>query len=234
MYLAPLRHVGRTFEQRARVADSHHAKRHSGPTGADTVARSTATADARSGAATRPDAVTGSDAAARATALSNEPAATSEKRAAVEERERPLGAYALLSGVFATAFGVPLAVAERRGALPERIPASDLALLAAGTFKVSRLVTRDAVTGYVRAPFVEFEGMEGVTKPKESPRGRGFQRAVGQLLVCPGCVALWAAASLTTALLVAPRPTRVVCSALSAFAASDFLQAAYVRSTTTS
>jgi len=214
------------------VADSHHAKRRSGPTGADTVARSTATADARSGAATRPDTVTGSDAAARATALSNEPAATSEKRPAVE-RERPLGAYALLSGVFATAFGVPLAVAERRGALPERIPASDLALLAAGTFKVSRLVTRDAVTGFVRAPFVEFEGMEGVTKPKESPRGRGFQRAVGQLLVCPGCVALWAAASLTTALLVAPRPTRVVCSALSAFAASDFLQAAYVRSTTT-
>ena len=217
------------------MGDSNHAKHASRPTGAHPLPGATATADARSGAASRSDAATGSDAAAaRATALSNETAATSEQRAAAEERKRPLGAYALLSGVFATAFGVPLVVAERRGALPERIPASDLALLAAGTFKVSRLVTRDAVTGFVRAPFVEFEGMEGVTKPKESPRGRSLQRAVGQLLFCPVCVALWAAASLTTALLVAPRPTRVVCSALSAFAASDFLQAAYVRSTTTS
>lgn len=214
------------------MGDSAYAERASQPAGADPVARSIATADARSGAAARSDAVTGPDAAAtRSAALSDETATTSEEGTPAEGRERPLAAYALLSGVFATAFGVPLLVAERRRALPERIAARDLALLAAGTFKVSRLVTRDAVTGFVRAPFVEFEGMESVTKPKESPRGRGFQRAVGQLLVCPGCVGLWAAASLTTALLVAPRPTRVVCSALSAFAASDFLQAAYVRST---
>lgn len=148
-----------------------------------------------------------------------------------DDHDRPLGAYAFLSGVFATAFGVPLLLAERRGSLPERISAGDVALLAASTFKLSRLVTRDAVTGFVRAPFVEFEGMEGVTTPKEAPRGRGLRRAVGQLVLCPGCIGMWAAASLTTALVAAPRPTRTVCTALTAFAASDFLQAGYKRAT---
>jgi hypothetical protein len=141
--------------------------------------------------------------------------------------ERPLGAYALLAGTFATLFGAPLVAAERRGALPERIGAADLALLGVGTFKLSRLLTQDAVTGFVRAPFVRYEGMEGVTDPKESPRRGGVRGALGQLLLCPDCAGMWVAAGLTTALLAAPRPTRVACSTLSALAAADFLQAAY-------
>ena len=147
----------------------------------------------------------------------------------MEERDRPLAAYAFLTTVFAVGFGAPLVAAERRGALPERVVAADVVLVAASTFKLSRMLTRDAVTGFVRAPFVEYEGMKSVTTPKERPRGRGLRRAVGQLLVCPGCVGAWAAASLTAALVAKPRPTRVVCSALTAFAASDFLQAGYGR-----
>jgi hypothetical protein len=141
--------------------------------------------------------------------------------------DRPLGAYAALVGTFSVLFGVPLAVAERRGALPDRLPVRDLALLSVGTFKLSRLLTQDAVTGFVRAPFVRFEGMEGVTDPKESPRKYGLRGALGQLLLCPECTGMWVAAGMTAGLLAAPRPTRVACSTLSVLAASDFLQAAH-------
>lgn len=143
------------------------------------------------------------------------------------ERERPLGAYAVIATGFGLLFGAPLALAARRDALPERLAISDIALLAAGTFKLSRLITRDAVTGFVRAPFVEYEGMEGVSAPKERPRGAGLRRALGQLLLCPDCTALWVGAALATSLTVAPRATRISCGALAAVTASDFLQHAY-------
>jgi hypothetical protein len=153
--------------------------------------------------------------------------ARDEARPEAGDGERPLGAYALLAGTFTAAFGLPLAVAERRGALPERLPTGDLALLSVATFKLSRLLTQDAVTGFVRAPFVRFEGMEGVSDPKESPRKGGLRAALGQLLVCPGCTGVWVAAGLTAGLLAVPRPTRIACSTLTVLAASDFLQAAH-------
>lgn len=213
------------------MADSTHGTRPSRPPGAWAAG---AGASAAADAAPRPDASAGPGSAAPASPTDAGLGAAvlthgEGERTQVLERDRPLRAYALLSGAFITAFGVPLVLAERRGALPERIPAQDVGLVAAGTFKLSRLLSRDAVTGFVRAPFVEFEGMEGVTDPRESPRGTGLRRAVGQLLLCPGCVGLWAAASLTAALVAAPRSTRVACSTLGALAAADFLQVAYAR-----
>jgi hypothetical protein len=154
-------------------------------------------------------------------------AGSSHSRETGSSEERPLGAYAVLAGAFGLAFGAPLLVAERRDALPERLPAADLALLGVGTFKLSRLVTQDAVTGFLRAPFVRFEGMEGISDPKESPRRGGMRGALGQLLLCPGCTGMWIAAGLTAGLLVAPRSTRVACGTLAALTASDFLQAAH-------
>jgi Protein of unknown function (DUF1360) len=145
-----------------------------------------------------------------------------------EREEIPLHAYALLAGIFSTCFVAPLLAAERRGALPDRLAVSDLALLSLGTFKLSRLVTRDAVTGFVRAPFVEFDGMESVTRTRERPRGEGVRRALGQLLLCPGCAGAWVASTLTAGFLTAGRPTRIACSTLSALAVSDFLHSAYV------
>ena len=120
----------------------------------------------------------------------------------------------------------PLVLAARRGVLPERPRVVDLALLGVGTFKLSRLLSTDAVTGIIRAPFVRYEGMEGVTTPRETPRGSGFRRAVGQLLLCPVCIGFWVASALTVALVAAPRATRVACGTLSAAAISDFLQSA--------
>ena len=97
-----------------------------------------------------------------------------------DEVERPLAAYAALMGLYTLAFVGPLAVAAKRDALPKRPTIRDLALLGVGTFKLSRLLTTDAVTGLIRAPFVRYEGMEGVTSPKESPRGTGLRQRTGQ------------------------------------------------------
>ncbi len=143
-----------------------------------------------------------------------------------DEIERPLGAYAALMGLYALTFVAPLAVAARRGALPRRPMFRDLALAGVGTFKLSRLLATDAVTGFIRAPFVHFEGMEGVTSPQESPRGTGLRRAVGQLLLCPVCIGFWVASAMTAGLVVAPRATRTASAALAVAAVSDFLQSA--------
>ena len=146
-----------------------------------------------------------------------------------EDLDRPLGSYAFLATVYSLVFLVPLGIAARRRALPERPRAKDLALLGVGTYKLSRLLANDAVTSFVRAPFVRFEGMEGVTTPKESPRGRGLRRALGQLLLCPKCTGLWIASGLAAGLLTVPRATRVACGALTVAALNDALQTAHKR-----
>ena len=141
--------------------------------------------------------------------------------------ERPLAAHGAIMAAYTLTFVGPLAFAARRGALPERPRFADLALVGVGTFKLSRLLTTDAVTGVIRAPFVRYEGMEGATSPKESPRGKGVRRAIGQLLLCPVCTGMWVASALTAALVTSPRATRLACGALTVAAASDFLQSAH-------
>jgi Protein of unknown function (DUF1360) len=142
-------------------------------------------------------------------------------------KERPLGSYGLLIALYTITFATPLAVAARRGALPERPRFGDIVLLGVGTFKLSRLLTNDAVTGVIRAPFVRYEGMESVTTPKETPRGRGLRRAVGQLLLCPACTGFWVASLMTAGLVATPKATRIAAGALTVAALSDFLQSAH-------
>ena len=68
--------------------------------------------------------------------------------------------------------------------------------------------------------------MDGLTTPRESPRGRGMRRAIGQLLLCSKCMGLWVAAALVTGLVRAPRATRTACTALAAATVNDLLQTA--------
>jgi hypothetical protein len=138
------------------------------------------------------------------------------------ERPRPLGEYGLLMATFATTFSVVTAAAARRGRLPERLDARDLALVGIATHKLSRLVTKERVTAVVRAPFTrEEDGGD------ERPRGRGLRRVVGELLTCPFCISQWIAAGFVQGLLFAPRVTRLVAGMMATTALSDFLQIAY-------
>ena len=67
----------------------------------------------------------------------------------------------------------------------------------------------------------------GPAELEERPRGSGARRALGELLVCPYCLGLWASGGFHAGLLFAPRATRFSASVLNAMAISDFLQIAY-------
>ena len=144
-----------------------------------------------------------------------------EKKAYSGGEDKPLAAYTGLMALYGGYAGAVGLLAWRRG-LPERVPARDLALLAAATYKTSRLLTRDKVTSPLRAPFTRVE--PGAGEVDETPAGTGARKAVGELLTCPFCVSQWLATGFLGALLVAPRPTRFVTSLLTAVTASDALQ----------
>lgn len=139
--------------------------------------------------------------------------------------ERPTGSYAVLSGVFAAVFGGGLIAGHER--LPERFDAGDLALMAIGTHKLSRLLTKQRVTSTIRAPFTEDQGNAGFSEVDARPRGRGLQRAIGELLTCPYCLDQWIAGGFVAGMVVAPRATRTVAGMFTVVAGADVLQLGY-------
>jgi hypothetical protein len=144
-------------------------------------------------------------------------------------RERPpFAAYATFAAAFHAAMAGAVVAAKRSGRdLPDHVGAADLALIGTASYKLSRLVTKKKVTSFVRAPFTELEGKGGPAELEEKPRGSGLRRAIGELLVCPYCIGLWASGGFHAGLLFAPRATRFSASVLAAMAISDFLQVAY-------
>jgi hypothetical protein len=144
-------------------------------------------------------------------------------------RERPVGGYAALIGLFAGLVGGFSAWLRATGReLPERVPASDLALVTVATHKASRLIARDRVTSAVRAPFTEVEeDAPARGGGKERPAGQGARRAVGELILCPFCLSVWIATVFAAGLVVAPRPTRWAAGILTTVFGSDVLQIAY-------
>lgn len=145
-----------------------------------------------------------------------------------ENKPQPLGPYAALASVYLTGCTVTLVALRRRNReLPERIAVVDIALLGIATHKLSRLITRDKVTAFLRAPFTEYQGPASHGEQEERAVGDGFRFAVGELLVCPYCIAQWVAGGLTLGLIGAPRLTRTVCAIMVVHTTSDFLQLAY-------
>lgn len=105
----------------------------------------------------------------------------------------------------------------------------DLALITFATHKLSRLITKERVTSALRAPFTRYQGEAGPGEVEESPRGQGLRRAIGELFVCPYCIATWIASGFAAGLVVAPRATRLIAATLTAVLGSDVLQIAYKR-----
>ena len=140
----------------------------------------------------------------------------------------PLAAYATFAAVFHGAMAAAVAAAKRSGRdLPQRVEPADLALIGTASYQLSRLISKKRVTAFVRAPFTELEGKGGPAELEEKPRGTGLRRALGELLVCPYCLGLWASGGFHVGLLFAPRATRFSASVLTAMSISDFLQIAY-------
>ena len=83
------------------------------------------------------------------------------------------------------------------------------------------------VTSPLRAPFTHYEEPAGDGELNESVRGHGVRHAVGELISCPFCLAVWIATALTGGMVLAPRLTRAACVVMTAVAAADTLQLGY-------
>ena len=137
----------------------------------------------------------------------------------------PYRSYAAIVATFAGGLTGTAALARAVGRHPKELSALDLVTLSAATFKAARTISRDKVGSFVRQPFVEGEAYTG---EEEEPAGEGLQRALGELVTCTRCIGTWTAAGLASAQVLAPRFGRLLTWTLSAAAANDFLQAAFV------
>ena len=137
---------------------------------------------------------------------------------------RPLRGYATVMAIYAAGAAAVAGIARLTGKqLPERPPTGDLALMAVATHKISRLLTKDAVTSPLRAPFTEFHGTQGPAELKEEVRGTGARKAIGELVTCPFCTGMWISTGLCAGLVFAPGVTRLAAGGLTALTGSDFL-----------
>jgi hypothetical protein len=143
------------------------------------------------------------------------------------DTQRPLAAYGALTVAFNGLFGAALLAVRRGGRLPERFGAGDTLLLGAATAQLSRLVSKDRVTSVLRAPFTRYTDDTGYGEVEEEARGTGFQRALGELLICQYCVAQWVAAGMVLGHAVAPRETRVVAATFTVYGVANALNVAY-------
>jgi hypothetical protein len=146
---------------------------------------------------------------------------------AADDEHRPLGSYAVLTGTFGALFTGGLIAASRSHGLPERIPVTDVVMGGIAAHKLSRLITKDKVTAAARAPFTRFQEKTGHGEVAEAPRGRGMRYAVGELLVCPYCLAQWVAGAFVVGYVAAPRATRLLAATWTVHAIADAAQLAY-------
>jgi hypothetical protein len=127
----------------------------------------------------------------------------------------------------ATVAALAAAVRARGTPVPDRLSVGDVALCAASTHKLSRLIAKDPVISPLRAPFTAYQGTQGPSKLAEEVRGQGGRKTVGELLTCPFCTGTWVATGLTAGVLLLPRTSRLMMGALTALTGADMLQFAH-------
>lgn len=142
--------------------------------------------------------------------------------------DRPLGSYAALTSVWLSGFLGFLALVKTLNRPIPRIDGGDLLLLSGATFHLSRLITKDAVLSFLRAPFTRYVERGAPSETNEEPRKETeFQHAVGELVSCPFCMATWVAAAFTYGYTFFPRLTRLVAAMFCIIGLSDVFQIAY-------
>jgi hypothetical protein len=144
---------------------------------------------------------------------------------------RPLGGYVLIMAVFAALVsGTAGLVALTGRRLPECFGPWDVVLLAAGTQKLSRTISKDAVTSPLRAPFTRYTGTGGPAEVMEEVRSTsGVRHSIGELITCPFCLDMWVATGFAIGMVFAPRFTRLVAGTFTVLTGADFLQLVYAR-----
>jgi hypothetical protein len=145
--------------------------------------------------------------------------------------DRPLSGYVLIMAVFAALVsGTAGLVALTGRRLPEGFGPWDVVLLAAGTQKLARTISKDAVTSPLRAPFTRYAGTGGPAEVMEEVRSTsGLRHSIGELITCPFCLDMWVATGFAIGMVFAPRFTRLVAGTFTVLTGADFLQLAYAK-----
>jgi len=74
------------------------------------------------------------------------------------------------------------------------IPFFDLVIITLATFRLTRLVVYDRIAAFFREQFYDVKVIKGVGMTLEKPE-RGPRRTLADLVSCPWCISVWAAAS---------------------------------------
>ncbi|HET9889560.1 MAG TPA: DUF1360 domain-containing protein [Mycobacterium sp.] len=145
------------------------------------------------------------------------------------DHDRPLGGYVAVMVIYgAVVVTAVLAALVSGRTLPTRWRAQDLLIISLGTHKLSRTLTKDAVTSPLRAPFTRYRGTGGPAEVQEEVRDHSqLRHSLGELLTCPFCLDMWVATGFAIGLVFAPRFTRLIAGVFSALTGADFLQLAY-------
>ncbi len=145
------------------------------------------------------------------------------------DNARPLSGYAVVLVVYGALVTLTAILAAATGRkLPERWRVIDLVTVSLGTHKLSRTVTKEAVTSPLRAPFTHYSGSGGPAEVMEEVRDDSpLRHSLGELLTCPFCLDVWVATAFVIGLIFVPRFTRLVAGCFTALTGADFLQLAY-------
>jgi hypothetical protein len=145
------------------------------------------------------------------------------------DNPRPLGGYLAVLVVYSTVVALATVIGAATGRkLPGRWSIQDLLTVTCGTHKLSRTLTKDAVTSPLRAPVARFAGAAGPAEVHEETRESSeLRHSLGELLTCPFCLDMWVATAFVVGLVFAPKFTRLIAGSFTALAGADFLQLAY-------
>jgi hypothetical protein len=133
----------------------------------------------------------------------------------------PFAGYAALTLVFnALLFGVM----KRRA---RSVKLFDLFLTGVATHKLARIITKDEVTSFIRAPFTRYQESLGYGEVNEEVRQPGDLQVIGELLSCNYCMSAWVALGFFWGWSRFPRETRTLSGFFSVIAISDFLHVLY-------
>jgi hypothetical protein len=94
----------------------------------------------------------------------------------------------------------------------------ELPALGLASFALAKALSKERIGAWVRDPLVD---------ENARPEGRGFRRALGELVTCSRCVGTWSSLGLVGLRVARPREGRVVTAILATSALNDFLQTGF-------
>jgi hypothetical protein len=104
-------------------------------------------------------------------------------------------------------------------------------VLVLASFRLTRLLIHDQITGWLRKPFLEVKEDHTTDQPYYyiEPKGKGLRRWLGMLLSCYWCMGVWTTAFLYISWILLSPPSIYVIHILALAGAAAILEAFFKR-----